>query len=56
VLPIFDSLHKKIRKYKKDKKMYSEENKKKIAVRRGCQSTQNMIKRWLRKFKNKKLI
>jgi hypothetical protein len=39
----------------KNKKIYSEENKKIISVRRGCRSTQKMAKNWLRRFKNKKI-
>jgi hypothetical protein len=43
------------RKYKKIKKIYSEENKKIIVVRTGCWRVQKMIKNWLRRLKNTKI-
>jgi hypothetical protein len=43
------------RKCKKNKNIYPGENKKIIAMRRGCQSVQKMTKNWLRKFKNTKI-
>jgi hypothetical protein len=43
------------RKYKKIKKIYSEENKKIIVVRTGCRRVQKMIKNWLRRLKNTKI-
>jgi len=38
-----------------NKKIYSEEIKKTIAMKRGCQSAQKMTKNWLRRFKNTKI-
>jgi hypothetical protein len=35
--------------------IYSGENKKIIAMRRGCQSAQKMTKNWLKKFENTKI-
>jgi ribosomal protein S17 len=56
LLPIFGSPRKKKkRKYKKIKKIYSEENQKIIVVRRECRRVQKMIKNWLRRFKNTKI-
>jgi hypothetical protein len=43
------------RKCKKKKYIYSGENKKIIAMRRGCQSAQKMTKNWLKKFENTKI-
>jgi hypothetical protein len=44
-------------KIQKKKKIYiySGENKKIIAMRRGCQSAQKMTKNWLKKFENTKI-
>jgi hypothetical protein len=39
----------------KIKKIYLEEIKKIIAVKRGCQSAQKIAKNWLRRFKNTKI-
>jgi hypothetical protein len=40
---------------KKNIYIYSGENKKIIAMRRGCQSAQKMTKNWLKKFENTKI-
>jgi len=55
LLFIFGFPRRKEKMQKKNIYIYSGENKKIIAMRRGCQSAQKMTKNWLKKFENTKI-